>query len=165
MGVGERGGGFQTYIEVRGLPELMTLPAVAHPEAPLLRDAAEHGVLIVLLQGMDDKEQEAALRYGTHAYALKDTEFIHTELDYQVQVGHVAISPLEEVKSLQNLWLSPVALITEVGRRPCLFFDFTWIWLNKATKRVSPMEAIRFGGTLQRILRQVLMSDTQLGTV
>ena len=43
------------------------------------------------------------IRYGTHASASKEAEFIHAELANQVQAGHVVVLPLEEVTSLQNL--------------------------------------------------------------
>ena len=52
-----------------------------------------------------------ALHYGTQASALKEVEFIHTELAKKVQAGHVAVFPLEAVNAIQKLWLSPVALI------------------------------------------------------
>ena len=47
-----------------------------------------------------------------------------------MKTGHVAVFPLEAVTSLQNLSLSPVAVITQVGRRPRLIFDFTWSGIN-----------------------------------
>ena len=53
----------------------------------------------------------------------------------------------------------------QVGRRIRLIFDFIWSGLNKSTKRLSPMEAMRFGGALHRILKQVLMADPCLGLV
>ena len=114
---------------------------------------------------MDTEEKEAALRYGTHASNLKEAEFIHTELDKHVHSRHASVSPLKAVNALQKMWLSPVAVIPQVGRRPCLIFDFTWIRINEATKRLSPMEAMRFRGTLQCILRQVLTADPRLGLV
>ena len=77
----------------------------------------------------------------------------------------MAVFPLESVTFLKNLWLSPVAVITHVGRRPQLVYDFIWSELNKASKRLSSMEAMRFGGALQRILRQVLTADPPLGPV
>ena len=61
--------------------------------------------------------------------------------------------------------ISPVVVIQQVGRRPYLIFDFTWSGLNEATKRLPPMEAMRFGGELYRILKKVLMSDPRLGPV
>ena len=116
----------------------------AHPAAPLLRHVVDHGVSIALSWGVEKEEKEAALGYGTHTSALKGAEFIHNELAYQVQDGHVSVFPWEAVKALHDLWLFPVAVIPQVGRRPRLVFDFTWSRLNKKTKRLSPMEAIRF---------------------
>ena len=42
-------------------------------------------------------------------------------------------------------------------------FEFTWSGLNKATKRLDPIEEVCFGGTLNCILYQVLTSDPCLG--
>ena len=55
--------------------------------------------------------------------------------------------------------------IPQVGRRPRLIFDFTWSGLNDVSKRLSPMWSTRFGGAIQRILKQVLSSDLRLGLV
>ena len=60
---------------------------------------------------------------------------------------------MEAVTFLKNLWLSPVAVIPQVGRIPQLIYDFTWRGINKTSKRVSLMEVMRFGGALQRILK------------
>ena len=144
---------------------MATLPAETYPAAPLLCHTAEHGVPIALPGGMDKEEKEAALRCGTHVSALKEADLIHTKMAKHVQAGHVALFPLEAVNSLQNLWLSPVAVISWEGRRSRLILYFTRSRLNKASKRLSPMEAMRFKGALQRILRQVLTAEPQLGTV
>ena len=45
------------------------------------------------------------------AFSRKEAKFIHAEFSEQVQTRHVAVFPLEAVTSLQNLWLSPVAVI------------------------------------------------------
>ena len=80
-----------------------------------------------------------------------------------MQTGHVTVFPLEAVNYLHNLWLSPVAFITLVRRRPRLIFYFTWSGLNDVPKRLAPMEAMRFGGALQRILKQVLTTNLYIG--
>ena len=85
---------------MRGSSELDTIPAGAHPLAPLLHHASEHGVPIALPRGMDEEERGAAICYGTHASASKEAEFIHAELAEQVQAGHVAVFPLESVTTL-----------------------------------------------------------------
>ena len=77
----------------------------------------------------------------------------------------MAVSPLEAVNYLYNLWLSLVVVTPQVGRRPCLIFDFTWSGLNDISKRLSPMEAMLFGCALQRILKQVLTTNLHHGPV
>ena len=74
---------------------------------------------------MGAEEKEATIRYGTHASFIKKEEFIHTDLAEQVQAGHVAVLPLEAITALQNMWLSPVAVIPQVRRRQRLILDFT----------------------------------------
>ena len=87
------------------------------------------------------------------------------ELSKQMEAGHVNVFSFEDVKALHNLWLSLVAVIPQVGRRPRLIFDFTWSGLNKATKRLPPMWEIYFGGALHHILEQVLTAESCLGPV
>ena len=66
-------------------------------------------------------------------------EFINTDLGKQVQAGHVTVFPLEAVNYLHNLWLSPIAVIPQVGRRPRLIFDFIPSGLNEVSKRLAPI--------------------------
>ena len=71
---------------------------------------------------MDEEEKEAAILYGTYAYANKEAEFINTDPGEQAQAGHVTVFPLEAVNHLHKLWLSPFGVILQVGRRPRLIF-------------------------------------------
>ena len=77
----------------------------------------------------------------------------------------MAIFPLEAINYLHNLLLSLVAVTPQVGKRPHLIFEFTWSGINDISKRLAPMEAMRFGGALQRILKQVLTANLRLGPV
>ena len=77
----------------------------------------------------------------------------------------MAVFHFEEVTALQNLWISPVAVISQVGILPYLIFEFIWSGINEATKHLAPVEAMRFRGAIQRILRQVLTTNSQLGPV
>ena len=77
----------------------------------------------------------------------------------------MAVYTLEVTNALQNLCLSPVAVIPQVGRRPRLIFDFTWIRINEAKKRLSPIEAMCFRGALRSGLRKVLTADPRVGPV
>ena len=140
---------FQTCTEVSRPPELAMLPAGLHLSAPLLRHEAEHGVPIALTRGMEEEDKEASIRYGTYASANKEAESNYNEeLFEQVQAGHVAVFPLEAVNTLHNLWLSPVAVTPQVGRRQHLILNFTWSRLNDVSKGLSPIELMRFRGAL-----------------
>ena len=77
----------------------------------------------------------------------------------------MVISPLKAVTALKNLWLLPVAVILYMGRRLPLIFDFKWSGLKYIAERLAPMEAMHFGGALQRILKKVLTADPCLGPV
>ena len=87
---------------------------------------------------MDEEEKEAAVCYGTYASANKEAGFVNADLAEQVQAGHVTVFPLEAFNYLHNLCLSPVAVITQVGSRPRLIFDFTWSGINDPFKNVYP---------------------------
>ena len=80
-----------------------------------------------------------AIRYGTYVSANKEVKFINSDLDEQMQAGHVTVFPLEAVNYLHNLWLSPVAVIPQVGRRPRLIFNFTPSGRNEVSKRLDPI--------------------------
>ena len=56
----------------------------------------------------------------------------------------------------------PIAVITQVGQRPCLVFNFALRGLNKATKHLALMEAIHSYRALHCILKQVISSDLRL---
>ena len=88
---------------------------------------------------MDEEQKEAAIRYGAYVSSNKEVGFINTELDKKVQSGHVTILPLEAFNYLHNLWLSPVAVILQVGRRPRLIFYFTWSVINEVSKCLAPI--------------------------
>ena len=62
---------------------------------------------------------------------------MHTELADQVQTGNVDVLPLEVIRDVHNLWLSPVAVIPQVRRRLRLIFYFAWSGLNKS-KNIYP---------------------------
>ena len=114
---------------------------------------------------MEKEDKEATIRYGTHASTDKEADFIRAELAKQMQAGNVDIFALEAANTLHNLWLYLVAVISQVGRRPYLIFDFTWSGINDVSNRLAPKEAMRFGGAPQRILKEVLTANPHLGTV
>ena len=91
--------------------------------------------------------------------------FFHQELADQVQADQILVFPLDTVRDLPQLWISPLAAITQVGRHPNLIFDFMRSGINEATAREAPGEVMRFGGTLHHIIHRIIFADSQLGPV
>ena len=87
------------------------------------------------------------------------------EVADQVQDEHISIFPWEAIVVLPNLWISLLAIIPQVGRRPRLIYDFTSNRLNANDKHLAPMEAMRFSGMIQRCIHRVLSEDPRLGSV
>ena len=74
---------------------------------------------------MDEEEREAVIRYRTHDSANKEADLFQVEMAKHVQAGNVSVFPLDAVIALQKLCLSPVSVISQVGRMSRLIFDFT----------------------------------------
>ena len=148
--------------EARGPPELQQIHPVKHPSAEILNHEREHGIPISLTRGIPEEELRAALHYGAQSSSGKEVDFVHHKIDKQVQAFHDVIYPLADVRGLPTLWISPVAIIPQVGRRPCLIFDLTWSGLNDITARKAPEEVMRFRGNLHRIMRKVLMAKPRI---
>ena len=109
----------------------MTISVGVHPAASLIRHILEHGVPISLPLGMDKEEKQLAIFYGAYVSANNEVEFINTDMDEQVQAGHVTVFPLEAVNYLHNLWLSPVAVIPQVGRGPRLIAPYFRLYTKR----------------------------------
>ena len=114
---------------------------------------------------MSAQERREALNCCAKSSVTKEVAFTHAEVSKQVQAGHITVFLWEAIASLPKLWLSPVSIITHMVRRPLIVYDFTWSGLNAATKCLSPMESMRFGRTLWRILQFLLASDPHIGPV
>ena len=107
-------------------------------EATILNYRREHVVLIDMTRGINRSKLKRALKYGAHYSAVKEKDFVRKEISKQLRAGHVAIYPLEDVKHLQGIWISPLAAIIQVGRNPRLIYDFSWSGLKEKVKLVAP---------------------------
>ena len=112
---------------------------------------------------MTDAKLTRAIRYGAHSSATKETTFVQKELQEQAQAGHITLLPLRTVRYLPKLWLSPLAVIPQRGRKPRLIYDFSWSGLNEAVTQVDHKEAMRFGKALYEVIDCILNSSPKLG--
>ena len=80
-----------------------------------------------------------------------------------MQVVHVAIFPISVIRHIHNIWLSPIAAISQTVRKPRLVYDLSWSGLNKLAKAVAQKDSMRFGKALHRLLDCVLDAVPALG--
>ena len=131
-------GFFRTVCDVRGRNELLTLNSSEHPAADLLANLATHGAPVQTENILTPTQLEAAVKYGCHGSAMRDVEFVRTELTEQSTFGHIMVLQWSAAKGLPNLWISPIGLIPQEARRPRLIYDYIFSGLNNATVRQAP---------------------------
>ena len=122
-----------------------------------------HGVPIKTERVMTDTELTRAIRYDAHSSSTKKTIFVRKYLQEKSKVGHIALFPLRAVLHLPKLLLSPLAAITQRGRKPRLIYDFSWSGLNEAVTQVTQKEALRFVKALYRVIDCILNAPPELG--
>ena len=133
---------FQARVEARGPHELNQLPPNPHPAAAHLDHMRVHGVPIKIERGMTDDYLTRSIRYGAQSSATKEITFVRTELQEQAQAGHIELLPLQAVRHIPRLWLSPLAAIQQRGRKPWLIYDYSLSGLNKAFTQAAHKEAM-----------------------
>ena len=82
-----------------------------------------------------------------------------------MQKGQWILLPYSLVRDLPNLCLSPLGVVPQCDRRPCIIVDYTFNGINADTIRLALTEAMQFGRALQRILQAILHADPRFGPV
>ena len=96
---------------------------------------------------------------------MKHADFLHKEMAEFIENRFWVVLPYHALKHLPNLQLSPAAVKEEQDRKPRLLCDHSWYPINNLTSPHAPPEAMQFGGTMQRILRQVRHTQPHHGPV
>ncbi len=123
---------------------------------------------------------DAAVARGPHPTACtpKGIALFEEDIEYQRRAGFCKVIPWEELKRRQpsNLKISPVAAVPQVGRRPRIILDLSFLVyqdvnvvitatqasVNNTTALRAPKEAVReIGKVLPRLL--TYMRDTPAG--
>ena len=71
----------------------------------------------------------------------------------------------EDMAHLSGLHISPPGVVPQQDRRPRWIYDYTWSKVNKDSLPLAPLEAMRFGHALDRILRELILADPVCGPV
>ena len=90
---------------------------------------------------------------------------LHVRNSQRKFVTATSIFTLSKIRDLDDLWIIPVGLIPQEGRRPRLIYNFIFGILIKAVRKEAPPEAVQFRGALKRLLHQIVTADPAFGTV
>ena len=155
--------GFDSLVhQVRGKsdihPDVHRLP---HKAGRLLKHFQKRGAPIVFeTKPWSQERVEAALKRGPHKSANAYMEFLREELIDFVRKGFWLLLPYKEIRRFKKLlrWLriSPMGVVPQRGRRPCIIVDYSFFGVNDETLKLSPREAMQFGRALERILRLIV---------
>lgn len=137
-----------------------------HPACRLLRHYRARGAPVVLASRPWTPERlQQALRRGPHKSALENLDFLRDEMAAMVAKGHWVVLPFSAAKTLPNLRLSPIGVVPQHNRRSRTIVDYSFSGLNQDTQPIAPLEAMQFGRTLDRVLRQILTANPTFGPV
>ena len=107
----------------------------------------------------------AALERGAHRSCREHLEFLHEEFTDMIAKSQWVVLPADAVADLPGLRVSPPGVVPQRDRRPRWICGYTWSQVNQETLPLAPLEAMQFGHALDRILRELLLSDPALGPV
>ena len=69
----------------------------------------------------------------------------------------------DQAKHLPELWIYPLATMSQTGRNNQLIYDFSWRCLNKKYQQAAPKKEMRFGRALYHLLDCILEAYPALG--
>ncbi len=82
-----------------------------------------------------------------------------------INKGQWVILRAKEVLHLPGLQLSSPGVVPQRGRRPRWICDYSWWGVNEDTLPLAALEAMHFGRSLERILREILFTNPAHGPV
>jgi hypothetical protein len=66
---------------------------------------------------------------------------------------------LSIAKTIHGLRLSPLGVVPQRGRRPCLISDLSFDCVNYDTLQLSAPESMRFGRALDRVIHSIVFAN------
>lgn len=106
-----------------------------------------------------------AISRGPHKSCHDHIAFLHDEFFDMINRGQWIILPYTEIAHLPGLRISPPGVVPQRERRPRWICDYSWWGVNDDTLPLAAMEAMQFGHTLDRVLREILLADPAFGPV
>ncbi|GFH55146.1 hypothetical protein CTEN210_11622 [Chaetoceros tenuissimus] len=157
--------GWRKFIQIkRGRVDLATTN-INHPAGHVLNQYRKRGVPVRFKTKPWSKERiDEALQRGSHRSCFEYLDFLEEEFVDMMQKGQWIILPFEDVQSLPNLRLSPPGVVPQRERRPRWIVDYSFYNINEDTLPLV-LDSMQFGHALDRILREILLSNPNHGPV
>jgi hypothetical protein len=114
---------------------------------------------------LDQWQKDDAIARGPHKSAYEFQNFLHTELLDMVRKHTWMVLSYHVVRHLKNLRVSPIDVVPQHERRPCLIIDYSFSKVNGETITLAPDDAMQFGSALERIITQIVKADQRFGPV
>ena len=112
-----------------------------------------------------DQQKYQALQRGPHQSCRNHLEFLSEEFCDMIRKEQWVVLPYQVANQLPNLRLSPPGVVPQRDRRPRWIVDYSFSGVNQDTLPLAPSEAMQFGHTLDRLLREILLANPDLGPV
>ena len=106
-----------------------------------------------------EQQKDQALKRGPHQSCRNHLEFLSEEFCDMIRKEQWVVLPYQVANQLPNLRLSPPGVVLERDRRPRWIVDYSFSGVNQDTLPLAPSEAMQFGHTLDRLLREILLAN------
>lgn len=157
--------GWKKFVKAKRSRVDLTDCLVDHPASHVLSQYKKRGVPVRFSTKKWDKDRiDTALQRGSHRSCFEYLDFLEEEFYDMMQKGQWVILPYDDVKDLPNLRLSPPGVVPQRERRPRWIVDYSFYDVNQETLPLV-LDSMQFGRALERLLREILLSNPQHGPV
>jgi hypothetical protein len=108
---------------------------------------------------------QSALSRGPHKSAHDYIDYLKEEFVDMINKGQWLVLPYSAVHALPRLRIPPPGVIPQRDRRPHWIVDYSWWTFNSDTLPLAALDSMQFGHALDRILREILLSNPAFGPV
>jgi hypothetical protein len=164
--------GWDRFVDIkRGKPDLTIRGAIrAHPASHMLGRLQRSGAPVVLHTApWSHARQTSTMKRGPHKSAHEFAEFLKDELAEFIRQGQWVVLPFRQLLGDRNLRMhlriSPMGVVPQRDRRPCIIVDYSFFDVNNETVRLAPDEAMQFGKALERVMHDIVSANPLYGPV
>ena len=151
---------------LRSRSDFASLDEVHHPARRLLNFYKHRGAPVKLAtEPWTSDRVHAALNRGPHKSCAEYIEFLREEFVDMRGKMQWTVLPISAVQHLPGLRISPPGVVPQRDRRPRWIVDYSFSGVNADTLAIAAVDSMQFGHALDRILREILLSDPNMGPV